>query len=123
MQCGIVVRVIVTIFVAVVAASARGDEVRPPERLAHFDMMPKLATLPDGTMVAYFVEVRGPGLAPTPPVQDMMCRISRDNGRTWGELHSLFTLPSEEGGFGFHAVLVDRSGEVHFMLMNDANTG
>jgi hypothetical protein len=118
--------VIVTVLLAVVAAAAassRAAEVRPPERLAHFDMMPKVATLPDGTMAAYFIEVRGPGLAPTPPVQDLKCRISKDSGRTWGELHSLFTFPSEEGGFGFHAVLVDDAGEVHFMLMNDANTG
>jgi hypothetical protein len=114
---------IMLVLVVAVGLTSLAEEVKPPERLAHFDMMPKLATLPDGTVAAYFIQVRGPGLAPTPPVQDLKCSISKDSGRTWGELHSLFTLPSEEGGFGFHEVLVDPSGEVHFMLMNDANTG
>ena len=120
---GLDVIVAMLVVVAAASASARAADAKPPERLAHFDMMPKLATLPDGTMAAYFIEVRGPGLAPTPPVQDLKCRISKDSGRTWGELHSLFTFPSEEGGFGFHAVLVDKFGEVHLMLMNDATTG
>ena len=95
----------------------------PPERLAHFDLMPKVAALPDGTLAAYFIEIRGPGLAPTPPVQDMKCRVSKDNGHTWGAMQSLFTLPKEAGGFGFHVVLVDQAGEVHFMMMCDDNTG
>ena len=95
----------------------------PPERLAHFDLMPKVAALPDGTLAAYFIEIRGPGLAPTPPVQDMKCSVSKDNGHTWGAMQSLFTLPKEAGGFGFHVVLVDQAGEVHFMMMCDDNTG
>lgn len=115
-------RYAVLVLLMMVSLAAAAD-VQPPRRLAHFDMMPRLAALPDGTLAAYFIEVRGPGLAPTPPVQHMLCRISRDHGKTWSEPETLFTFPKEEGGFGFHGTLVDQQGEVHFLVMNDNNTG
>jgi len=92
-------------------------------RLAHFDLMPKVLALPDGTLAAYFIEIRGPGLAPTPPEQDMKVSISKDNGKTWGELQSLFKFKQEDRAVGFHVGFVDQAGEVHFLMMNDKNTG
>ncbi len=105
---------------AIVSVAA---EPRPPERLAHFDDMGKPAVLPDGTIALYFVDIRGPGLAPTPAVQELRCRLSRDNGKTWSDSQSVLTFPAEQGGFGFHEVLVDQKGEVHLFLLCDANTG
>lgn len=123
MRIFVVTAALVLHLVLLPAPHCRAQAAKPPEKLAHFDGMPKLAALPDGTLAAYFIDVRGPGLAPTPAVQELKCRVSRDNGRTWGEPQSLLTMPAEEGGFGFQLPLVDQSGEVHLFIMGDANTG
>ena len=114
----------VGVVVALVAfAPAMAPGAAPPQRLAHFDLMPKPARLPDGTLAAYFLPHRGPGLPPMPDVQHVTVRHSRDHGRTWDEPRQLFALPAEEGGFGYFERLVDRDGEVHFFFLCDANTG
>jgi hypothetical protein len=102
---------------------AGADEAAAPHQLAHFDIMPKPALLPDGTIACYFVEQRGPGLDKTPEHQQMLQRLSRDGGKTWTQLEPLLDLPAEEGGFGYFVVQVDQDGEVHFFLLCDANTG
>ena len=61
----VAVCIVVTLFMSSLATSAAS----PPERLVHFNLMPKVAALPDGTLAAYFIEIRGPGLDPTPPEQ------------------------------------------------------
>jgi hypothetical protein len=74
-------------------AIAQADTPRPPERLAHFDDMPKVSLLPDGTLAAFILRHRGPGLPDTEDVQRMRVRESRDNGKTWGDARELFALP------------------------------
>ena len=96
---------------------------RPPERIAHFDQMPKVVLLPGETLAAYFLQHRGPGLPQTEDVQKMRVRTSSDHGRTWGEPQEIFALPHEAGGFGYFERLADKDGEVHFFLLCDANTG
>ena len=86
------------IFIAGLPAPGRGAE--PPRNVALFNRMPKPALLPDGTLAAYFLDHRGPGLAATPEVQTVAARYSTDDGLTWSEPEDLFTLPAEQGGFG-----------------------
>jgi len=100
-----------------------GAAPKPPERVGHFEQMPKVALLPDGMLAAYFLQHHGPGLPDTEDVQKMRVRTSRDNGKTWGEPAELFALPREAGGFGYFERLVDKDGEVHFFLLCDGNTG
>jgi hypothetical protein len=95
----------------------------PPRQVARFDAMPKPAILSDGTLAAYFLDHEGPGLAPTPEVQQMFERTSSDEGTSWTPRRPLFTLPREEGGFGYFVLLMDRKGELHFFLLNDARSG
>lgn len=101
----------------------RADQAQPPEQLAHFKEMGKPVVLPDGTVALYFIDIRGPGLPPTPSVQELRVRLSKDNGKTWSESQSLLKFPSDQGGFGFHNSLVDKDGEVHVFMLCDANTG
>jgi hypothetical protein len=103
--------------------TARADPLRAPERLAHFEDMPKVLLLPDGTLAAYILQHRGPGLPDTEDVQRMRVCESSDNGKTWGEPRELFALPKGAGGFGYFERLVDHDGEVHFFLLCDDNTG
>ena len=122
---------IATLLLPVLAATAlaaqkpsvRVATPKPPERLAHFDAMGKPVVFPDGTVALYFIDVRGPGLTPTPAVQDLRVRLSKDNGKTWSDYESLFSFPASEGGFGFHDALVDLEGEVHIFMLCDGNTG
>ena len=109
----------------ILVSGARASEgaSRPPERIAHFDQMPKVVLLPGGTLAAYFLQHRGPGLPQTEDVQKMRVRTSSDNGKTWGEPQELFALPREAGGFGYFERLADKDGEVHFFFLCDANTG
>lgn len=102
--------------------AASNDE-GAPRQIARFDLMPKPALLPDGTLATYFLEHRGPGLTPTPMQQSVFARYSTDGGRTWSDPETLFDLPSEEGGFGYFVVQVDHDGEVHFFILCDAGTG
>ena len=95
----------------------------PPHRLAHFDVMPKLVTLPDGTLAACEVVHRGPGLGVTPPEQEVSFQYSIDGGKSWSGRESAAQLPAHEGGFGFGIPMIDRDGEIHVFLLCDRNTG
>lgn len=104
-------------------SSAEGDRVLPPHRLAGFDVMPKLVTLPDGTLAACEIVHRGPGLGVTPPEQEVLFQYSTDGGKSWSERQAVARLPSQEGGFGFGVPMIDRDGEIHIFLLCDRNTG
>lgn len=112
---------IVVLLIAYTAMTTWADD--EPQQVVHFDLMPKPALLPDGTLAAYFLEHRGPGLSPTPQQQSVFARYSKDEGQTWSEPHMLFDLPSQEGGFGYFVVLIDHAGEAHFFMLCDAGTG
>jgi hypothetical protein len=119
--CGLLI--LATRSTAARGAPAPSAEPRPPERLAHFDQMPKVVLLPDGALAAYFLQHRGPGLPMTEDVQRMRVRHSKDHGKTWDESREIFALPRDAGGFGYFERLIDKDGEVHFFLLCDANTG
>src|SRR5690242_13400769 len=85
------------------------DEVIAPHSIAAFDQMPKTVTLPDGELMAFFHPITGEMHAAT-------ARYSKDNGRTWSDLKTLFTLPEQAGGFGYTQVFIDRDGKVHLFL-------
>ncbi|MEX2171761.1 MAG: sialidase family protein [Pirellulales bacterium] len=104
-------------------AGAVLKEARPPQKVAHFPVMPKPAVLPDGTWALYFINHEGPGMAPTPDAQNIYACYSTDEGRSWGEPQQLVDLPTEAGGFGYHVVMVDHDGEVHVFMLCDAGTG
>lgn len=94
-----------------------------PQTLARFDHMPKPVLFPDGTLAAYFIEHSGPGLPETPAIQTVYVRYSIDGGQTWSVAEDLFTLPNEQGYFGYGIPMVDNSGDAHMFLLCDANTG
>lgn len=56
-------------------------------------------------------------------VQDVRSLYSRDNGRTWTEQIVLFKLPMEPGWWLGFELLLDRDGELHCFMLNDAHTG
>ena len=99
------------------------DRLLPPHRLAHFEVMPKLVTLPDGTLAACEIVHRGPGLGITPPKQEVLFQYSTDDGRSWSDRVPVAQLPSHEGGFGFGIPMIDQDGEIHVFLLCDRNTG
>ena len=86
-----------------------------PVCVAQLDERPRLATLPDGSLLGCYVrrDTR---------VQAVEARSSVDDGHTWGEPEVLFDLPAEPGRWGGWEVLVDQEGEVHLFLMNDRGT-
>ena len=86
-----------------------------PVCVAQFDERPRIAALPDGSLLACHVrrDTR---------VQAVEARASRDYGRSWDELEELFSLPADPGRWGGWEVLVDQEGELHLFLMNDRGT-
>lgn len=95
-----------------------------PAKLAHFDVMPKVVALPDGTLASIVILHRGPGLEPTPAEQDVLIQYSKDGGRTWSDREAVVRLPTaEHGAFGFGINFVDRDGEIHVFLLCDGKTG
>lgn len=98
--------------------------VAQPTKIAHFDVMPKVHSLPDGTLASIVILHRGPGLENTPEQQDVLIQYSKDGGRTWGERSAVAKLPNDEHGwFGFGINFVDRDGEIHVFLLCDGKTG
>jgi hypothetical protein len=87
-----------------------------PHSIATFDQMPKTVTLKDGELMAFFHPILGEMHAAT-------ARLSSDNGHTWGELKTLFSLPEDAGAFGYTQVFCDHAGEVHLFLFCDAGSG
>jgi hypothetical protein len=88
----------------------------PPLTVATTDELYKPAKLPDGTMVAV-------ALPTVDGVQVGMAIYSRDNGRTWRAPSKLFSLPKDEGSFGYYDLLVDREGEMHVFFLMDPSAG
>ena len=74
------------------------------------------AVLKDGTL-AGFSMIREEGH------QVIQMQTSSDGTRTWTQPQTVLTLPNDAGGWGGPEVLVDDRGEVHLILLNDANTG
>jgi len=85
--------------------------------------MPKVVTLPDGTLASCVIIHRGPGIGITPIEQDVSFQYSKDNGQTWSDREVVAKLPSVRGGFGFGIPLADKDGEIHIFLLCDGNTG
>ena len=88
----------------------------PPLAVARTDELYKPATLPDGRLVAA-------ALPTVEGVQRVVAIYSRDNGHTWGEPSTLFSLPREEGSFGYFNFMADRAGEMHLFFLVDPSTG
>jgi hypothetical protein len=93
--------------------TAKSDE---PLTVTTFDQMPKIVQLPDGRLMALFQRLTG-------EMQDVTARYSKDNGYSWSAPDTLLKLPQEAGGWGYFIAFVDREGEVHVFVLNDANTG
>lgn len=87
-----------------------------PLVVATFDHKPSVVLLRDGRLVAFFIRTNGGS-------QEIAARISTDNGYSWEEAESWLELPRESGKWGGLLALVDRTGELHFFLLNDAHTG
>ncbi|HZP83992.1 MAG TPA: sialidase family protein [Chthonomonadaceae bacterium] len=107
---------IVSLLCLLMAARVRAENASPPQTVATFDQMPKTVTLPDGTLMAFFHPITG-------EMREATARTSQDNGKTWSDLKTLFTLPDEAGGFGYTLPFIDRAGELHLFLLCDANSG
>jgi hypothetical protein len=84
--------------------------------VATFDLKPDVVLMPDGRIVALFVRTEEGS-------QEVAVRTSADDGYSWGEAESLLRLPEEPGGWAGPMGLVDRDGELHLFLLNDAHTG
>jgi predicted neuraminidase len=82
-----------------------------PKLIAQFDESPLIIQIPGGQLMAIFMR----GL-------NVTARSSADNGISWGEEKSLFTLPPDPGAWGGLEALVDRDGEMHLFFLNDAKT-
>ena len=87
-----------------------------PLVVATFDHKPSVVLLPDGRLAAFFIRTNDDS-------QEIATRISTDNGYSWEEAESWLELPKESGKWGGLLALVDRTGELHFFLLNDAYTG
>ena len=87
-----------------------------PLILAKFDVKPRIVQLPDGALMGFFVRT-------VADAQEVAAYSSRDGGCSWKGPDKLFPLPSEPGVWGGTECLVDRDGEVHVFLLNDAWSG
>ena len=56
-------------------------------------------------------------------VPEAAARYSLDNGFTWSDSETLFSLPPEVGQWAGLEALLDQDGEVHLFLLNDAGGG
>lgn len=87
-----------------------------PLVVASTDELYKPALLKDGRLIAVALPmIKG--------VQQAVAMYSSDNGRTWGESMTLFSLPRDEGTFGYFNFLIDHAGEMHFFFLLDPSTG
>ena len=98
--------------------TAASESGRPfaPQVVAHTDELYKPALLKDGRLIAV-------ALPTLQGVQRAVAIYSSDNGRTWGQPLTLFSLPVSEGTFGYYDFLVDRAGDMHFFFLLDPSTG
>ena len=55
--------------------------------------------------------------------QEVVFRVSEDEGHTWSDNEVALRLSPEPGGWGGPEVLVDNEGRTHLFFLNDAHTG
>jgi hypothetical protein len=82
----------------------------PPSFLTDLKEVARLVRFPDGQLAAIFLRNTKDGT-------DLAGRFSGDNGKTWGEVRALMSIPKEDAGFGSPEPLVDRDGELHVFLL------
>lgn len=87
-----------------------------PFWIATFDQRPHIALIPDGRLAAFFTHTDEGS-------QEILVRYSDDDGQSWSASERLLPLPMDPGGWGGPMALVDRDGELHIFLLNDAHTG
>ncbi len=87
-----------------------------PRVVATFGEMPKVVTLPDGRLLAFFHPLTGEMTA-------VETRTSSDGGKAWGAMETLLKLPEDAGGFGYSLPFIDRQGELHIFFFCDVNSG
>ena len=107
---------LIAIALSLPSAGLRQEAAEGPRILATFDEMPKVVSLPDGRLMAFFHSLGGEMKAAT-------ARTSSDGGKTWGNMETLFKLPEEAGAFGYSLAFIDRAGELHYFFFCDANSG
>ncbi|HXG23835.1 MAG TPA: sialidase family protein [Chthonomonadales bacterium] len=94
---------------------AYAEDLRP-RPLPPLDRGIMIARLPDRRLIGVFQrEVNGN--------QEVAARYSSDNGTTWTAPEVFFTLPKDPGNWYAGEILVDREGELHIFLLNNARTG
>lgn len=104
------------VFLASPPSARKPADPLAPIVTATFDDMPKVVSLPDGRLMAFFHDLTG-------EMKEATARTSSDGGKTWSSLRTLFKLPEEAGGFGYSLAFIDRAGELHLFFFCDANSG
>jgi hypothetical protein len=87
-----------------------------PRQIAELEERPNVVQIPDGSLMAFSMQTRD-------GTQEVVARFSKDEDDSWGEKVTVLSLSKEPGGWAGPEVLVDREGEIHLFLLNDANTG
>ena len=87
-----------------------------PRCIARIDARPRICVLPDGGLLGAYVSNDAHR-------QHVMALRSSDGGSSWSDPEALFPLDDEAGRWAGCEVLVDRRGEIHLFLLNDAYTG
>jgi BNR repeat-like domain len=82
----------------------------PPYFLTDLKETARVARLPDGRLLAVFAR-NDEG---TP---ELVARPSHDNGRTWGDVQLLTTLPKDDIGWAGPEPLVDHDEELHVFFL------
>lgn len=107
---------------AVLAAVLFGDptlagrQPSPPALAGEFEHPPRIVQLPDGALAGFSLALEG-------GQQRVVMQTSSDQSRTWSDPQVVLDLPAEPGNWSGPEVLVDRHGEIHLALINDAHTG
>jgi len=93
----------------------------PPKQGHEIDRRPTITPLTD--YIAFYVQLPGGQLMGISETLvngvrggQARARYSSDNGRTWSDAQTLFTLPKKDGEWIIHNVLLDRDGELHFFF-------
>lgn len=106
----------VMVFLAGFLWAVPAHEPSAPNKIAELAGHPVFAVLKDGRLAGFSLVQLG-------DQQVVQMQTSSDGARTWTEPQTVLSLSSEAGHWGGPEVLVDHNGEVHLILLNDANTG
>jgi hypothetical protein len=88
-----------------------------PLTLSVMDNLMVVSKLPDKTLMGVFMRETG-------EISEAAAIYSKDNGRTWSEPEVLLRLTKEYGNWWcFAESFLDRDGELHLFLLNDAGGG